>query len=96
MNAIAKFRRWCDKVNSNKQSFVWQFGVLGFGLTFGLYMAVYQQLTDLAELPLFARAVAFLLMLFIVGPITGWIWGQIMWALRSWWAPKPASNPPSE
>ncbi len=96
MNVIAKFRRWGEEVNANKQKFVWQLGVLGFGLTFGLFMAIYQQLTDLAELPLFARVIAFLLMLLVVGPITGWIWGQIMWAWRSWWAPKPVAAPLSD
>jgi hypothetical protein len=96
MNVIAKFRRWREEANANKQKFVWQLGVLGFGLTFGLFMAIYQQLTDLAGLPLLARAIAFLLMLFVVGPITGWIWGQLMWALRPWWAPQPASDPPGD
>ena len=96
MNVIEKFRRWREDANANKQIFVWQLGVLGFGLTFGLFMAIYQQLTDLAGLPLLARAIAFLLMLFVAGPVAGWIWGQLMWALRPWWAPKPASDPPSD
>ena len=33
MNLITKFRRWRQEVNANKQKFVWQLGVLGFGLS---------------------------------------------------------------
>jgi hypothetical protein len=96
MNAIARIRRWREEVNASKQKFVWQFGVLGFGLTFGLYMAIYQQVTDIAGMSPLARTLAFVLMMFGVGPITGWLWGQIMWPLRSWWASQPSSDPPSD
>ncbi len=65
---------------ANRTRFVWLVGVFMFGIAFGLVNALLLLgSADMRNHPLWHKALMVAGVTLIVGPIAGWLWGQIMW-----------------
>jgi hypothetical protein len=86
MNLVKSFAVWRESVIESKPKFVWQAGVLGFGISFGLvWSLVLVNSHDIANHPLWEKSLTVVGMTLIAGPIAGWLWGQWMWAIKPTW-----------
>lgn len=86
MNVRKSFLAWREGVRASKAKFVWQVGVLMFGLPFGFVSSlVLVNSDDISNHPLWEKALIVAGMTLVVGPVVGWVWGRVMWALRPLW-----------
>lgn len=76
------FSSWRDSVIADQSKYVWYFGVCGFGVLFGLWMAVSVWFVhDWANHGVWSnllKSAGFL----IFGPVAGLAWGTAMWHLH--------------
>jgi len=87
MNLAKSFMAWRDSLVESKPKFVWQGCVLGFGVSFGLLFSLaLVNSDDIANHPLWEKILFVIGMTVIGGPMTGWLWGQAMWALKPIWS----------
>lgn len=91
MNVKKSFLAWRERGLASKPNFVWQFGVLMFGVTFGLVFSLI--LVIISNQPLWEKVLIVAGMTVVVGPVAGWVWGQFMWAIRwLWLRPRESSR----
>ena len=82
------FSRWRRAVVGDKQKYVWQVGVLLFGVPFGLVSSLWLLFLtseELANHPLWHKIAIVAVVTLLFGPVTGWFWGQITWVLKPVW-----------
>ncbi|QDU96959.1 hypothetical protein [Lignipirellula cremea] len=97
MRLSSRFQEWSKSCFASKQKYVWQIGVLGFGLPMGLWFVFAIVRPELSDLSLGAQLLLEIPATLLFGLACGWCWGQAMWALRPfWYRPTDASKSPPQ
>ena len=96
MKHFPDIRTWLREAGATRQGFVLVYGVLGFGLTFGFLFALFLLSSrDLRNHPTTEKALVFCLMVFVVGPLAGFLWGHLVCFWTDRWRRKRKSPDPA-
>ena len=79
MTNLADIRTRLREAGATRRGCVRVYGVLGFGLPFGCLFSLFLLSSpDLRDHPATGKALVFFLMVLLVGPLAGFLWGHLL------------------